>query len=268
MKKTKSKIFLLAIIFVFIYTFLFITDSDWKSNEKFSYYKKLDNNDIEVIVLDPSLNEKTSILIPGNVEVLVSRNFGIYRLKNVWKLGQDEKIGGRLLSDTLTKNFNFPVKNWIFNDQTNVKKIDRIKVIFFERKIKSIDENIINMAEGGYLKKTKLEDGEDGYKLLGPMSPRLTVYFSDQKTSDSKIKLIDKSGRLGTSEKIGEILEVIGGKVVSIEKENTDENMDCEVGGLNSHYVSIINSLFSCKIISEDKFDLYFIFGKKFALRF
>lgn len=265
-----KKVFILLIIFVTtILITTFLQRSRFNNKNKFAFIEKLDNGDIKVTVLDPQISEKTQITIPADTEVEVSRNYGFLRLKNVWQLGINEKIGPELLLETITKNFHFPVSFWWNKKESNINLVDKIRFSIFMKKLNQIDINQIDMGKSLYLKKTKLTDGEDGFKLIGDMSPRLTAYFSDNSLPDNlKIKIVDSTGKSGISEKLGAILEVIGGKVVSIEKKDSID-MDCEVLGVNAHAVDNVSDLFHCKKVSgKSNYDLEVKIGKIFSSRF
>jgi hypothetical protein len=97
------------------------------------------------------------------------------------------------------------------------------------------------------------------------------MYFSDNElgTQSLKVNIVDATGSLGVSEKVGEILQVIGGKVVSVEKKTTPEANDCTLYGTNKEIVDRISNLFSCeKGVEKSNFDLDIHLGSKFAERF
>lgn len=259
------------IVITAISVYIFIRNSSWNSKDKFSYFSLEDNGSVSVFVLDPKLGEKTKITIPGDTEVSVSRNYGLLRIKNVWQLGINEKLGGKLMAETITKNFQFPVIYWWNKVDSNLHTIDKIKLTLFMKKINSIDENDIDMAKSQYLKKVKLADGDDGYKLMGTMSTRLTAYFSDTYLEDKNIRIsiVDSTGKPGIAESLGATLEVIGGKVVAIEKKSVDTDFDCNVTGKDSRAVNNVINYFNCKKVSDNSnFDLEVRIGQKFASRF
>lgn len=277
-------------IIVFFYIFLKINTKVWNGKDKVSVVYKNDGGDIAVTVLDPILSESTTLVIPGDTEVEVSRNYGTFRIKNVWQLGIDEKINGKLLAETVTRNFLFPVFLWTSSSpglesgklseiinfilcpgQTNIPIGDRIYLGLFAMKVPDLGRSIINLGESRFLDKEKLNDGLSGYVISGTMSQRLTAYFSDNELGGNNIKvnITDATGKSGVSEKLGEILQVIGGKVVSIDKRSNSEDYDCIIVGKNSVAVKKISNLFSCKIEkNETTFDLDIKIGKKFAERF
>ncbi len=77
------------------------------------------------------------------------------------------------------------------------------------------------------------------------------------------------TGKNGVVENVGGILEVLGGKVVSIDRQSANDSFDCEVKGQNADAVKKVGLLFNCKKVSaESSFDVEMKIGGKFAKRF
>lgn len=278
--------FLVFIAFVFVK----INTRYWNGQDKVGFAFKLTNGDVGVTIEDPKLAEITTLIIPGDTEVDVAENYGTLRIKNVWQLSQNEKLGGRLLPETLTQNFLFPVSLWsdekgeelgkgdvtgiikfVFGGTlTNIPLGDRLNLGIFALKIGSLGKSEINLGDSQFLHKEVLSDGLPGYKLNGTPSERLTIFFSDNDMADAgtRVYIVDSTGSPGVADKVGTILEVLGGKVVSIDKKNTEAS-DCAILGKNKNIVRKVSTLFSCKIISgQTDFDLEIRLGGNFAKRF
>ena len=131
------------------------------------------------------------------------------------------------------------------------------------------------MGKNQFLVKQKLNDSQMGYVLAGNVSQRLTIYFADGNfesgtTSGSSLRVAigDATGVPGVADKVGAIIEVMGGKVVSINKKEAADT-DCTVSGSNPMAVKKVASIFSCKVSTENgNFDLEIDLGQKFAKRF
>lgn len=284
------KLLIPLVILAAIFLFFKLNTHVWNSRDKTPVVFRQENGDIGVTILDPVLTEITTLVIPGDTEVNVSRNYGTFRLKNVWQMGINEKVGGSLLAETVTQNFLFPVVLWnggvtgldtgnygkllrfIFAPgKSNISISDRIYMTLFSLKIQDIGRSEINLGKSKFLDKKTLNDGQTGYVIAGPISQRLTVYFSDNELSDQNIKvnITDATGLPGVSDKLGEILQVIGGKVVSVDKKTVAEDSDCVISGKSSIAVKKVAYLFSCKIVSSDtSYDIDIRIGKEFAKRF
>ena len=275
--------------------FLKINTQYWDGKEKFAVAYRLESGDVAVTLLDPKLSEVITLTIPGDTQVEVARNYGTMRIKNVWQLGINEKIKGRLLSETLTQNFLFPVFLWSESDakslgegnlngilrfifipsSTNIPFGDRLSAGFFSLRIQEIGRSNIDLGKSQFLAKQRLNDGQNGYILSGPVSQRLTVYFSDNYVANTyvadkslRVGITDATGEPGVAEKMGQIVEVLGGKVISIDK-NSVADTDCLVTGRDRIVIKKVANLFSCKIgkVGGD-LDLQISLGTAFAKRF
>jgi hypothetical protein len=285
------KLLIPIVLIIVVFVMVKLTTHTWDGKNKIAVAYKSNDSSVGVIVIDPALSEITNIVIPGDTQIDVAENYGTMLIKNVWQLGFNEKIKGRLLPETITQNFLFPVYLWSDSNASglgegNVNKIikfmfipgltnvsfgDRLAMGFFAMKTQSFGRTTIDMGKSHFLDKTKLEDGSSGYIISGPVSQRLTMYFSDNEfgSQSLKVNIVDATGSLGVSEKVGEILQVIGGKVVSVEKRATPEDSDCTLYGTNREIVDRVSNLFSCeKGVGKSNFDLDIHLGSYFAERF
>lgn len=243
---------------------------NWDGKNKISVAEVTQSGDISLKVYDPLLNEITTLIIPGETEVSVSRNLGTFRLKNVWQLGINEKVGGKLLTDTIIKNFHFPIYLWRgSNGISNIPFGDRLMIWLFEKKTKNLQRTEIDLGRAQFLRKTKISDGEVGYRIPNSISDRLIIYFSDNEmvADPPKIYIKDATGAFGVAENIGRTLEVMGGKVFTIEK-TAAQQLDCEVRGA---FAQKIAKIWNCSIGDGTKlnnFNLELTLGSNFAKRF
>lgn len=284
------KIILPIVILLSLFLYFKLTTHIWNNLDKVSIVYK-DGEDVSVTVLDPILSESTTLVIPGDTEVEVARNYGTFRLKNIWQLGINEKLGGSLIAETVTNNFLFPVYLWseknpglgsgnvgdiikfiFFPGSAKISFSDRAQIGIFAMRVKDLDRSEINLGKSLFLSKGVLEDGLPGYKIVGPISQRLTVYFSDNEIGDDNVKvnITDATGNSGVSDKLGAVIQVVGGKVVSLDKKSTAEDYDCEISGLNAKAVNKFAKLFTCNINRSVKtsFDVDIRIGQEFAKRF
>ena len=277
------KVLIPVIVVVSLFLFLRLSTKYWDGHNKVSYVFQEPSGDTGIIVLDPVLTEETTFTIPGGTQVDVARGYGQFRIKNVWQLGLNEKLGGGLLAQTVTDDFLFPTTLWSERDlsnlwqfvfspgKTNILFGDRLQMALFVLKVKSIDKTEIDLGKNQFLKKQILTDGAPGYVQNGPISGRLTVYFSDNDFANQNLKfgLVNASGNPAITNGVGAILEVLGGKIVSADRQDTNNSLDCNVLGQNSDAVKKVAVLFSCQVISgKSDFDLEMRMGPKFAKRF
>lgn len=303
-KRSKSKSRFIKPFFVILVilastTYLLISSKFWDGDSKISIAIKEKDGHILISTLDPASSRITSISIPGNTEVELARQLGRIQLKNVWQLGKNEKLEGKLLTETITRNFKFPVYIWgetkakgfsesrpssifgasIFPYKTNLKIGDRIRMGLFSLGVNNKDRIDFDLGNTAYLRKTTLTDGEEGYVISGSFPQNLLVVFSDTEFSNLRATVVirDASENDFIAKSMGEVIEVLGAKIASIDTKSITNDIfdnrdtDCLVGGENDKAVEKISFLFSCDVVSETKaanFDLEIIIGKDFAERF
>lgn len=282
------KFVLPLLIVLLVFLFISFSSKNWNGRDKFSFVFKTEDGNVGVTVLDPVTPEMTTLYIPGDTEVSVAAGYGTMRIKNVWQLGVNEKRSD-LLVRTVTKNFLTPVYLWtdtdgelisrpnfaklarfvLFPIKTNIPFGDRINMALFAVKIKNIEKGEIDLAKSQFLHKETLNDGQKGYALAGPPSARITVYFADNYLSEknTRVNIIDGSKTAGSAQKVGEVIEVMGGKVVSIEKnQEISEDTGCEVRGTDSQSNNKVAKVFGCTVKNTiTDYDIEVVLGPKFV---
>lgn len=284
--------FLLPLLIIFaLFVFFTLSKESWNGHDKFSLVFRGQNDEVGITVLDPTTPEMTTMYIPGDTQVDIAASYGTLRIKNVWQLGINEKKGGSLLSKTIAKNFLFPVHLWADTDGINLSKAsfsglakfvflpsktnitfgDRLAASLFVLKLKNIEKNEIDLAKSQFLRKDTLNDGEKGYILSGSVSERLTVFFTDNDFADKNLRvaLVDGSESYGSAQKVGEIIEVFGGKVVSVDKNQPTFDGVCIVKGEDVSLLHKVADVFGCTVKkTKTSFDLEIDLGNKFSKNF
>lgn len=277
---------LLAIPLV-IFTWLQTTTKYWSKTEKIAVAINKEDRGVDVVIFDPARDEITTITIPGNTEVVAARGLGTWRLSSIAKLGEREGLGGKLLTETMTNYFKFPVYTWasesfesivdgeasslpkIFSSSdTNLGLGDRMRMYYFALTLKNYRKDVIDLTKTKYLDKVELIDGDMGYKVTQNLPAAIAALFVRPELSDSfaRVKIVDGSGE-EVSDKLGSVIEVMGAKVASVEiSETTDK--DCFVRGRNTKTVGYLSRVFGCDSAVFPDSDLMIEVGKKFADRF
>lgn len=298
----KFLIFLVPVVFIFFTVFFLIFRGGdlWNGKSRLSLAIPQKDGSVLVTVLDPVSANIINVHIPENVEVEAAHSLGTWKLGSIGKLGENEGLGGALLSLTITKAFKFPTEAWaeapseglteaspvkIFSGvfsfyKTNLSLIDRIKIALFTLRVSGSGRQIIELTDTSYLHKQILTGGESGYVIRGTMPTSLLSVFADSQVSkeNARVVILDKSGSGINTGQFGEIIEVLGSKVISILKKPVDPGQDCTVSaGDNSKIATIrkISQVFGCKIsniLPEGERDtgdvIVIVVGVKFATRF
>ncbi len=289
-KKPVFRLLLLVFLLAFVF-YLVLNTKYWNSKEKLSLALVSPEGGVVVTVLDPVSGEITNISIPKNTQVEAARQLGTWKIKSIWALGVNEKLGGSLLKDTILKNFKFPVSVWANRDgagfasggtlkiikamffpyDTNLRLGDRLRIGIFSLGVTGFKRTDIDLAKGSYLRGVRLTDGEEGYVLSGKIPKDLLVVFSDPGLARAglKVSIKDASGDPVVAEEVAEIIEVMGAKVAAVSREPRAPS-DCAVRGEN-FFAKDVAKLLACKIEKaspEGSFDLELEIGERFAARF
>lgn len=274
-KKNGRVLPVLISVFIFLIIFLVIklNTKYWNGVDKFSFVFNNPNGDVGITVIDPQFSEITTLIIPSDTQVEVSQNYGTFRIKNVWQLGLNEKKDGILMAQTIRRNFLFPVFLWSFDGgkRTNIPFGDRLLVALYTKRVGSAKETTVDLGKSQFVHKEKLSDGKMGYVLSGQVSDRLASYFSDNTFPDNGIRvyITDSTGVFGVSQKVGQIVETMGGKIVSIERKTETSDIDCLVSGNNAKIATKIANIFNCKVVNaKSDFDMEIQLGSKFLGKF
>ncbi len=291
-KKSYIKYGILCILILFGLLFLnrLGVKKYFSANDKLILAIQQKSGDVSLLIFDINAKEITRISVPGTLEVEAGRNFGKFRIKNIWTLGENEGIGGgRLLTETLTSSLKFPTFIWSSEEALNFTSTNPVKCfkpVFtpfktnmtigdiwalsnFCMKVKNIDRADIDLSQSTFLRKVTLADGGEGYRVVGMPSPKLYSNFNFHKLSenDFKVAIIDGTGNSESSKIAGEIIEIMGSKVSSITK-SASEDFVCSVTSGNLEAGALIAYTLGCildkqKTPSENR-NIDIILGKKF----
>lgn len=295
-KKKKSgfrkKLFYLLLLPALIVLACFFFSSDClKGGAKLSMANVAENGDIYVDTFDPQTKEIVTLIIPANTQLEVSRQLGTWKAGSVLKLGETEHYGGKLIQESVLKNFFFPVNAWgegeahgliagnvegflkaVFTPYKSSLGIgDRLKVAFFSLGVKDYKRKEFNLSETPLLRKVKLVDGEMGYIVTEREMEDLLIFFSDAQIAKEgrKVKIEDKTGKYSLAENVGKTIEIIGAKVAVITK-GAVEKTDCSVYGKDADLNRKLAEVFACKEEKKDSgnFDSVITLGTEFAKRY
>jgi hypothetical protein len=280
---------LLMVLFLIILAYFYIFFGYRRMNIAVS----LPNGDAEVVSFDPDTKSVVRIFIPGDTQVSASRHLGKWRLKSIWKLGEDEGGAGNLLMTSITKSFKFPIDSWsesgiddffkmnVFsflralfsNYKSNLSFTDRLRMgvyILVHGNISKFD-----LSDSSYLEKRVLSDGDWGYMITSRMPDKVAAVFADPMISQAGVSIIIVNSSSGDDfmvRTIGDTLEMLGPKVVATFDENI-ENFDCRITGANGEVLKRIARVFQCNVLERkgndnDKDSVKVYLGEEFFRRY
>lgn len=281
-----------AFILLSLFIFIFIHTKYWGKNLNLAVVSPSDSG-VVVRIFNQTRREMYIVNIPGNTQVETAHDLGTWRIGSVWQLGINEKLGGRLLSDTVIKNFMFPVGVWagsdfnkiingnfieilgsvIFSKRTNLGVGDRVRIAYFSHKIKDFQRYNVDLADTKFLERTKLKDGKLGFIVTNDFSQKLLPAFAEFEKGKILISVFYEFEDKSIANNIARTLETMGAKPILIKKVSPDYypfSDSCLVRGDKSGIAERVASIFSCGFKSDlDKGgNIEIILGKGFSERF
>ncbi len=204
-KKARKPKWLYIVVFiaiVFVIVFLFLSRSVWKKDSKLVFVIGNELSGNSIFVLDPTSDSISETLIPHSLWLDSAYGLGDWKLGSLWQHGRNEKLGGKLVSESLTKNLYIPVYAWIYSDNnihdksyfsllktlmtskdTNLTIRDRIRTAYF---LASKSKKEIIDTGNFFEQSDKLENGT--FTLSGRYTPKIGPYvFDEYTTGDTRI---------------------------------------------------------------------------------
>lgn len=265
--------------------------STWDGNTRLSVAILKDSGDMDVIVVDPATNKLVTIEIPGNTVVKAANQMGEWPLSSIGQLAENEGHSNDFIAHTITKTFYFPIEHWATEDALQIvgdnsiqsllavlKRFDsdlvfadKVKLAFKSMGIDSVDRYTINLSDSSYLKPQKLIDGNSGYEVTATMPASIASLFADQGVSQerAKIMIVNNTGTGAIARDMSKIVEVMGGKVYSVEN-GEEADLDCIISGNKLITVTKIASVFNCEIKTREAngYDIVLTIGTSFKNRY
>lgn len=214
--------------------------------DKFIYVNKADDGSAEII------SDSFKYKILADTELESARGYGKYKISSLWQLSEKDEIRGRLITETIAKNYSLPVflwrsgGSWKDISRSNLNIYQRIRV-FFNRNKKNTDFIISS---------TKLPSSV----LIQFIDPAFIEIIP-------KIDVEDLTGSFDTLDKVSNIIKVMGGKITSNSK-GYDESLDCEIISDDLKLARTLANILDCEVLKSDSLTLKIRLGAKFADRF
>lgn len=279
-------IFLFGIIFVFLYFFI----SRNKDGSKISI-AYLSREKVHIVIIKKDSEEIIDLVLPSNLFLSLSYNLGEAKLKNILEIGYNEGYNGELLTRTIAKELNFPIYYWgddcldgIVNPsvlnfieilsptcKTNLNYPARINYFFLSARTGNYKKRTVELENSVLLKKEKLPDGDMGYKINeGVLNILLPYTLNPLLSIDDKpllVRIVNQSGNRYVAERLGKLIESIGGKIIQIEEEKKTK-LGCEVYSENNIFGYEMEMIYGCKIFknNDSTTSEKIIIGEEFAL--
>lgn len=217
--------------------------------DKYIYVNKVTDGSAEIVIVDPTEDKIIRYIIPADTMMSSSKGYGEYKLSSLWLLSEKDEVKGKLVAESIAKNFSLPVYLWKDGKNSNLNLYQKIKSFLNKRRIDDYDSVIDSSS----------------------LSNSILINFVDPNFSDftPTVDVDDLTGTLNTIDKLSKIIDTIGGKITSNSK-GFDNELDCEISGKNQKIVDIFSEIINCKIVKDSSLttDLKIRLGAKFAERF
>lgn len=299
-KKSKPRVsklvFILPIIGIFVVAVFFtFFATSFKNMDRVGLITPDGSGNVVFNLFDFKDKRLATVIIPGSTQVDVARRLGTWKMESVWQLGENQKIGGKLLMETSTKSLMMPAEYWGEGDyaklssmnlsdvlnsifsfkSTNLNLADRVKLGLFSLQVGLADRSSVDLAKTKFLTRTKIQDGTLGYKVSGEDLPfeLKAAFANDQISKESSTIVLENASGMGVvSGEVSSLIEIIGGKVATISKKTVDHELDCIVFGDSKSQTAVsIARIFSCKLeprLATSNFDIVMRVGEKFGFRY
>lgn len=286
----KFFLFVFLILGVYIFYQLFTREGEWDGKSKLNLVINGDDS-IIVSTLDPQKQELVKVVIPAETEVEVARDLGKWKIGSVWKLGENEGVGGKLLAETVTRHFHLPVYLYADKDaegllntgyvtgfravlypmESNLSKKDLFKIARFIGSVNNADRKTIELKDTSSIREVELKGGGVGYQKVRDLAPHIIAPFSNEDIANriTTVKIINNSSNRIVATELGGVIEATGAKVAQIV--NSDEKQgDCYVKSENSSLVNYYSNLFSCgeDLSGGESFDVVITLNSDFIQRY
>lgn len=293
-KKFKKKYlyYLFFIIILIIGLFVVLRTNKWNGKDKLSLVIKNNDYSLNIIVFDPELEEIYNLKIPENTEIKVAGDLGIWKIKSLWGLGDQEGQGGKLAARSITVGLQLPVYAWaeeqalglanpniklsliaLFSSyKSNLIFGDKLRMLIFSTKVKNSKRVTINLSDTNFLEKRVLSDGEEGYVVAQKPPQNILAIFSEPILSAgiTRVSIKDSTEKAGLAENVGRIIEVLGGKITSVQ---TTKDFDgvCILESKKEKVLEILLKIFECEesnVKPDQSFDVEITLGRKFSSKY
>jgi len=249
-KKNRKNLYaILSIILVPIFVLIGLVWFKLVSLDKFSFVEKTEDGGGLIILIDNKSDRLKKIKIDPETALDLSQNLGVYKVKNLWKLLNGTNDNS-LIIHSVNKNLSLPVEYYLYDGNTNMDFIRRLKVFLIS--LKDLDDNI------DYIDSSDITSIDRAAFVLNELS-----------VDPAKVEIIDSTGGYQSIDNFNLILSTMGFKVSGFAKKDKEE-FYCKVGGRDNNLLRTINRVFGCEIDENinTQGDIVVILGESFSSNF
>jgi len=242
------------------------------------------------------------LLIPPGTYIETIHGYGSCRVESIYRLGELNKKGGQLLSESLQDYLGLPVDAFVAKlnlstldsqktgflgkllgsllkgkEKTNLTSWDSLRLWWDFRNLPQDKIILVDLNQTSASQIIDLPDGAQARKIDSQrLSLIISQFFTDQrlKNEDLTLAVLNGTSHVGLANKMATLIKNIGGQVINVgEIESTKlkiKNSKCEIRSQkkdkNSYTTKKLMSVFGCQWGGEDlenqRSDLVLIIGE------
>lgn len=244
MRKFNKYFLFIFFSIIIIGTYLFLNKkSYWEEKSNFIIVKYKDG-EVSLVSYNPANKTITTLDLDENDVIDSAYNYGEWKIGSLWELGFSEGLKGDLLSKSITKSLNIPVDAWEGEKRSNISFFDKLKLKKFEASVKTKD------------------------KLKGDLDD-IYQFASSQAVSEESQKIGIFYSTSRNNEEVSNVVDVLGAKVLSMQKANLLDTFDCEIVSKEKNITAKkISQTLGCNLVIknfEENLDIKIILGNEFS---
>lgn len=305
--KIKRQILSRGLTALFIFFVLFLGLMVWKMFKKSKWDGKHEINfvvqgeKVTIFSFNPQKKFLNILVIPKESHITAAKGYGEYKITNIYKLGELEKIGGgELLSSSIRSFFAIPIDGWIKLESLKLKETKLLPVfwliikrqaktnlswwdlgrLFWQSKNLPIDQiNKVDLEKTNYIGQESLPDGSRIYKFEAGSIDDLTIrMLSDEDIlqEDLQIVVLNGTSHPGLAKDMARVVKNLGAELIGVkdyELKVDQSQIFCQSKKLTlSHTALRIAKNFGMEIsdkkLDDQKVDLVIVLGEDFWRRF
>ncbi len=250
---------------------------------------------------NPADGKLTIIEVPQNTQVDASYSYGTWQAHGLWGFGFQEGKKGNLLRASLQKSLGLPIDGWVDAQgeklftgatldwpqalfqavssaslKTNLTFFDRMSLLLKVGTVGTSERENYSLEKQGVIKKTKLQDGSDGYVIIPEKAKAELEFLHDDRvfSEAQRVVVVNTTRTSGLATSVATVATTLGVRVIGTQ--SSDEQIgDCTVRGpkekLNTLSSLRMVKVFGCKTQVKELSgpeDLEIVLGADFAKRY
>jgi len=245
---------------------------DGKSNISIVYQ---DDNRIRLKILLTETNKVILFNIPKTTLVQAGFGYGEYQLKNIYKLGNLEGYGGKVLSRAISDLLGINIKGFAVKKDTNLTWWDKWRVLWFE-KLTAKKKGVFDLGKHEAFNKEKTSGGIEVFRVSDILIDEFVnrEMFDERLVNESlSMAVLNASGVEEMAKNVSRIISNAGGEVRLVSNLENKDNSKILIADKKNKDAFTIKFLKSIVLVNEIEIadiieyrsDIVLIIGKDYT---